>query len=368
VNVIHTDLLVVGLGPAGCAAASAALSTAPGLRLVAIDAATFPRDKLCGGAVPGGGLRELALAGLELRVPHVRASHARLRACRNEVRVALPTPAAVVERRSFDADLVAQVRAEGGQVIEAAPLLGIEGGVARTGAGDVEFRAAIVADGASATGRRSLGLPAGHRVPLREARAPRAQEDLVFDLDAGVTGYAWRFPCPGTSALEENLGAYALAGGGVDAALRGWAAAEDLPAAAPEAWALRVRDRLEPTGVPGALLAGEALGADPLLGEGIRYALWSGRIAGRLAAHALRAGRVPSPAAYRRALACTRTGAVLALFVRLAPRLYGTDLRWRRAAADPAVAAAFAGLVSGEPVVPAGARLLARYAAFRHGP
>jgi flavin-dependent dehydrogenase len=363
--VIRTDLLVVGLGPAGCAAARAARSAVRDVRVLAVDAASFPRDKPCGGAIPGGGLRELAMAGLELRVAHDRVGYARLRAGGEEVRVALPAPAAVVERRAFDADLVRQVRAAGAQVIEGAPLLGIERGVARTGAGEIAFRALVVADGVSAAGRRALALPAGRRVPLREARAARAQGDLVFDLDVGVAGYAWRFPSAGESAGEESLGAYALAGGGVDATLRTWAAAEGLAATGREAWALRVRDRTEPTGVGPALLAGEALGADPLTAEGIRYALWSGRIAGRLAARALVAGRSPSPLAYRCALGCTRTGAVLALGVRLAPRLYGTDPRWRRAAAHPAVVAAFAALVSGEAVVPHVARLLLRYAGVR---
>ncbi len=362
---IRTDLLVVGLGPAGCAAARAALAVVPGLRVVAVDAARFPRDKLCGGAVPGGGRRELALAGFALRVPHVSVSHARLRTEGKDVRVALPTPAVVIERNAFDADLVAQVRDAGVEAIEGAPLLGLDGGVARTGAGDVVFRALVMADGASARGRRALGLAAGRRAPLREARAARSQEDLVFDLDAGIAGYAWRFPCPGVKQPAENLGAYAFSGGGVDDVLAVWGSAEGLTSTGAEAWALRLRDPREPVGIAGALLAGDALGADPLTGEGIRYALWSGRIAGGLAARALRAGRAPSPDAYRRALARSRTGMVLALFVRLAPRLYGIDPRWRRAAASPAVAQAFAALVSGAPVVPQIAGLLLRRIVMR---
>ena len=362
---IDADLLVVGAGPAGCAAAVAARAEARSLRVVVIDAARFPRDKLCGGAIPGGGRRELALAGLSLRVPHAVAAQVRLRVAGADLRVPLPIPAVVVERRAFDADLVAQARSSGAEVLEGAALLGVEGRVAATAAGPVAFRALVAADGASAAGRRALGLPPGPRLPLREARVPRGQEDLLFDLDAGAGGYAWRFPCPGGAGPEENAGAYAFRGGGAcaDAALRELARAEGLCLNG-DAWSLRPRGRGEPVGVPGALLAGEALGVDPLAGEGIRYALWSGRIAGRSAARALRAGRLPSPAAYARALARTRTGAVLALFVRLAPRLYGEDPRWRRLAADAAVAAGFADLVSGAAVLPAAARLLARWASL----
>jgi len=363
VKPLEADLLVVGAGPAGCAAAVAARREWPALRVAVVDAARFPRDKLCGGAIPGGGRRELALAGLALRVPHAVAAHARLRACGAELRVPLPVPAVVVERRAFDADLVAQARAAGAVVVEGAPLLGLEGRLARTGAGPVAFRALVVADGASAAGRRALGLPPGPRLPLREARAPRGQDDLLFDLDAGLAGYAWRFPCPGGAGQDENAGAYAFRGGGASAgaALRDFARAEELALDDGAAWSLRPRAIGGPVGIAGALLAGEALGVDPLAGEGIRYALWSGRIAGRIAARALRSGRAPSPARHARALALSRSGAVLALFARLAPRLYGEDPRWRRLAADAAVAAGFAELVSGAPLLPAVAHLLARW-------
>jgi flavin-dependent dehydrogenase len=361
----ETDLLVVGGGPAGCAAAMAARTAAPGLRVTILDAARFPRDKLCGGAIPGGGLRELAAAGLALRVPRAEVRRAVLRLEGRTLDVALPSAAAVVERRAFDHDLVRQARDAGVEVVEGAPLVALAGGIADTGAGLVACRAVVVADGVSGAGRRAVGLPPGRRVPLREATAPaRAQDALVFDLDAGVAGYAWRFPCPTAGGPGENLGAYALAPEDPGPALRAWAQREGLPADGARPWALRLYDPAAPAGIPGALLAGDALGADPLAGEGIRYALWSGRIAGRLAAGALRVGRAPDPGAYRRALARTRTGAVLALSARLGPRLHGGG-RWRRLAADRAVAEAWAALVSGAPVVPVAAALLARYAWLR---
>jgi flavin-dependent dehydrogenase len=131
------------------------------------------------------------------------------------------------------------------------------------------------------------------------------------------------------------------------------------------AWSLRLWDPGGPVGLPGALLAGEALGADPLAGEGIRYALWSGRLAGEVAARALARGEAPSPRAYRRRLRLSRSGAALALLARLGRRLHGPDRSWRRLAADPAVAGALAALISG--ASPAGPvlRLLLRYRALR---
>jgi flavin-dependent dehydrogenase len=347
---VRCDLLIVGAGPAGCAAAVAARRAAPRLQVWVVDAARFPREKPCGGAITGGGLRELELAGLALRVPHAVATHVVLRAAGRAERVALPHPAVVVRRREFDADLVVQAREAGATVLEEARLDGIEGEVAITGRGNVRFGAMIAADGVSGASRRALGLGAGRRVPLRVARLSTARQwDLVFDLDVGFPGYAWRFPCIDSGQAAESCGVYSTGGAReLDDALARFARREGVLVGPLERSAIRLFDPKGPVGSGKVLLAGEALGVDPLAGEGIRYALWSGRLAGRLAAVALRRGRAPSPRAYRVRLLGSRSGLVLELAARLAPRLYGPDPRWRRAAADRQVAQAFAALVSGE--------------------
>ncbi len=404
------DLLIAGAGPAGCAAAVAARSAAPSLRVTLLEAARFPREKLCGGAITGGGLREMDLAGLQLRVPHVAVRHAVLRGGGRMLRVSLPRPAAVVRRRELDADLAAQARAMGAEILEGAPLLSGRvlarpgaPGVVETGAGPICFRALICADGVGGPSRRLLGLPRGRRVPLREALVePRRQQDLVFDLDAAISGYAWRFPCIEAGVEAENAGVYSLArtaaeeetprygtGAAGDApshgtgaagdkppshgadrltqALLRWAETEGLGPLAPQVYALRLFDPGGPVGIPGALLAGDALGADPLAGEGIRYAFWSGRVAGGLAAHALLRGALPSPRVYRLRLAASRSGVTLALAARLAPRLHLGDPKWRRVATQRRVAEAVAALISGaHPLAPIAA-LAASYGRLAAG-
>jgi flavin-dependent dehydrogenase len=353
---MRCDVLIAGAGPAGCAAAIAARRAAPHLSVVLVDAARFPRDKPCAGAITGGGLRELDRAGLALRVPHAVVSHARLRADGREARVELPRPAAVVRRLELDADLVQQVRDAGATVVEGAALTAVEGDRARTGTGEISFGALVCADGAAGPSRRLLGLGPGRHALLREARVPGApQWDLLFDLDAGVPGYAWRFPAPALAgAMAETVGVYAHERtAGLGPALAAWLGREGLPAAKPVRWPIRLHEPGAPVGkdlgAVQALLAGEALGVDPLTGEGIRYALWSGRIAGALAAGALARRRAPSLAEYRVRLAASRSGLALAALSQLAGRIYGPDARWRRLAAEPRVAAAFAAVVSGHP-------------------
>jgi flavin-dependent dehydrogenase len=332
----------------------AARRAAPDLRVVLVDSARFPRDKVCGGAITGGGLLEMERAGLALRVPHAVARFVTVRVDGASVRVELPRPAAVVRRLEWDADLLAQAREAGAVVIEGAPLLGLRGDVAETGAGPIGFAALVCADGAAGPSRRLLGLPPGRRAPLREAlSAERGQEDLVFDLDALVPGYAWRFPCLAGARAVENAGVYSPGGASdLGEALARWAEGEGLRTGPPEAWSLRLRERGGPVGAGRALLAGEALGADALTGEGIRYALWSGRIAASLAARAIRRQGTPWAEgrlrlAYRARLAASRSGVVLSLFRSLALRLHGGEPRWRRLAGDRDVIGALAELVSG---------------------
>ncbi len=345
----------------------AARRAAPGLTVVVIDAARFPREKPCGGALTGGGLRELELAGLLLRVPRAPVTHAALRIDGVTRRVELPRPAAVVRRIELDADLVSQVRRAGAEVREGAALSSLELGRALTSGGPIAFQAMVAADGAGGRTRRALGLPAGRRVPLRETQLDGAGErDLLFDLDAVARGYAWRFPCIAGGRAAESCGVYALEpSGSLATAMAELLAGAGGTAGGPvQSSSLRLFDPSGPVGAGRALLAGDALGADALAGEGLRYAFWSGRLAGALAAGALRRGRAPSLREYRARLLVSRSGILLQLGARLAGRHHGSDPRWRRAAADGRVAAALAALVSGaHPVRPLLA-LAARYPAL----
>src|SRR3954471_9381772 len=59
-----TDLLGIGAGPAGTAAAITAVGA--GRRVVVVDRATFPRDKTCGDGLTTGALRWLETLGVSL--------------------------------------------------------------------------------------------------------------------------------------------------------------------------------------------------------------------------------------------------------------------------------------------------------------
>ncbi|MDA0636783.1 NAD(P)/FAD-dependent oxidoreductase [Nonomuraea sp. MCN248] len=306
------DLVVVGAGPAGCAAALGALRRRPGIRVLVLDKAGFPRDKACGDGIAAHGRDELARLGVPGLIDDYRPTPRLTVVSPGGMRVSATAarPNHVVPRLVFDARLVEAARAAGAEVrlhrvrevTGAGPVAVIDG--------RIRARVVIAADGANSAVRRLIGLPAS---PERHtAIAVRGYADVPEDDDvqliamqrAGWPAYAWSFPIGdgtanvGFGMLLPRLRATGLPGRRV---LHG-RLAELLPDR--PARDLRAHHLPLSTGrpVPGAgpvLLAGDAAGLiNPLTGEGIYYALLSGRLAGEAAAVAAGA---PLPA-YRDAL------------------------------------------------------------------
>ncbi len=305
-GVHHADVIVVGGGPAGSAAAIT-LARA-GRHVVLIDKATFPRDKCCGDGLTTGSLRLLEDLGLD---PSAVSTWQHV----DDVVVVGPTGvstrlsfprgrgefAAVAERRDLDAALLDVARTNGVEVHEGAALTHAETrddrvvlGVA--GLGQLEAPYAIGADGMWSTLRRCLDARLeGYRGDWHAFRqyfsdvSPTAAIELAVWFEADLLPcYAWSFPLPGNRA---NVGFGILRGSRLSGAdmNRTWIdllqrphIAEFLgPNAVPEgshrAWPI-------PTRLPGPKLSHDrvlfvgdsAAVGDPMTGEGIGQALASG--------------------------------------------------------------------------------------------
>jgi geranylgeranyl reductase family protein len=318
------DLVVVGAGPAGTAAAMTA--QARGLDVVVLDRATFPRDKTCGDGLTAAALR--LLEGFGVDVPRLPAADVRTVVVVGPDRwqVELPLPnaglhAAVVTRADLDAALVARAQALGVTVRAGVGVVDVredaDAVVVRTADGDtVRARAVIAADGHYSSVRRARGaspadLGTWHAVRqyYRAVGDPRLW--VVFERDL-LPGYAWVFPLPGGRA---NVGFGVLRRAGRDG--------HRLAALWPELLTRQpLRDALGPRAEPEGrhrawpipsvysparltdgriLYVGDAAGVvDPMTGEGIAQAIESGA----LAAEAVAGGGTPATVAdrYRRSV------------------------------------------------------------------
>ncbi len=291
------DVAVVGAGPAGAAAALSALRSRAGARVLLLDRSDFPRDKSCGDGIAPHALDELARLG----AAHVLADRAPISRLRLvsprgvEAVSTLRRADVVVPRTVFDARLVtcavergAELRRHTVRSVELQPDRVVLDG-------SIEARVIVAADGANGVVRRLLGLP--RQVSSTVAVAVRGYipwqtddpEQLIVMDGRDWPAYAWRFDAgDGTANVGFGmlLSHLATLDHGKDALQS--RLVELLPEAA---GAERLRSHhlplstarpVQPAGR--VLLAGDAASlVNPLTGEGIFYALLSGRLAGACA-------------------------------------------------------------------------------------
>lgn len=322
VPVPDAELLVIGAGPAGCAAAITA--SRAGRSVVVVDRASFPRDKTCGDGLTTGALRLLEQLGVPLAALDASAAVSDVvLVSPSGRRIQLPLPrdgehTRVMRRVDLDEALVAAARASGAMVIENAALTelkSLDSGVEATLEDGRALRApfAVAADGNYSTARRLLTPDAppllGEWSAFRQYFGSVDEQRLwvLFERDL-LPGYAWVFPLPGGRA---NVGFGMLRGPGVTGkvlaekwrtllerpSIRDILGPRAQPEGAHRAWP--IPSHLDPARLAHGrvLFAGDAAGVvDPMTGEGIAQALETGMLAARAITH------VPHPPIGHRSL------------------------------------------------------------------
>lgn len=196
------DVLVVGLGPAGTAAAFAA--AARGLAVLAIDRKRVIGEPVqCAEFVPrpmstytrAPGVLVQAIDGMKSFLPSGAVERS-------------PFSGLMVDRAAFDRALAARAREAGAEIATDTRLVGLdaESGEARlrTGSGDgaerfesVRYRVLIAADGPHSPCARQLGLPPLEVVHTRQYTVPLKRpygETDIWLSDEYPGGYGWLFP------------------------------------------------------------------------------------------------------------------------------------------------------------------------------
>tara|TARA_R110002096_G_scaffold44526_8_gene120224 strand:- start:30009 stop:31208 length:1200 start_codon:yes stop_codon:yes gene_type:complete len=341
------DVIIAGAGPAGVAVAARLAQKGRAGRILVLDRYHFPRDKPCGGALTGHMGPVMEELGLAVRVGRVACPDAVVRCGSFERRVEMGQTVDVIRRQDFDADLVAQAREAGVEVIEGEGLssyVTFDDGVTVTTSAKRELRCKVLvgADGAASKVRKQIlgnAKETPHRLFVIELNVPAPEgfeTSMVYDfglMNRGLCGYVWLFPAPGnrlnvglmhypnakknlsgrelTALLAEGLRPY-----GVEVpakGVRGW-----------PVWGYHPDAKISE---PRVLTVGDAAGIDGLTGEGIAVAMEQAVVAGDCIDAAIASGDF-SFSRYRKKIRSATVGRELALDRWLAKLLYGSS-RWR---------------------------------------
>jgi geranylgeranyl reductase family protein len=327
------DAIVVGAGPAG--ATTAYHLAQAGLDVLLLEKSTFPREKVCGDGLTPRAVKQLVAMGIDVSEEAGWLRNKGLRVIGGGRRLELDWPelasfpdyGLVRKRDDFDERLARQAQKAGARMLERCTVTGpvrdertgrITGVEAKLGEEKrpVSFHAPVVvaADGNSSRLSLAMGLHRDAKRPMGVAvrtyfTSPRHDDDYLeswFELwdrrdgrERLLPGYGWVF---GMGDGTSNVGL-----GVLDSSpsfkeldwrevLRTWCASM------PEEWqftpehmtgpirgaALPMAFNRQPHYARGLMLVGDAGGlVNPFNGEGIAYAMESGRIAAEVISQAL---------------------------------------------------------------------------------
>jgi geranylgeranyl reductase family protein len=296
VVVESVDVLIVGGGPAGASAGAHAARAHPTWSIVILDKAAWPRDKVCGDGIGPDAVEELELLGARgILNGHAPLSRVHLRGSAGvEVYGRPPRSGYAIRRMEFDAGLLAHAKSSGVTVVQ--ERLESLSSVGRVTTVNNSWRArhVIIADGANSRGRALLGMghaPRDHMGFSVRGYMAHTGTDLEISWSRDLPrGYSWVFPL-GDGTANVGVGVPRSALGSGEPKKRLWAALEAATGLPSDDPSLRAHHlpytsaRLSLT--HGALLfVGDAGGlVNPLSGEGIYYALASGRLASDSLSH-----------------------------------------------------------------------------------
>jgi menaquinone-9 beta-reductase len=322
------DVIVVGAGPGGATAAYHLAQA--GVDVIALEKSAFPREKVCGDGLTPRAVKQLVAMGIDLSPDNGWIRNHGLRILGGGMRIEMPWPelaafpsyGLVRPRQDFDEILARTAQKAGAQLYEntmvTAPIrdertdrvVGVETKDGRT------FRAplVLVADGNSSRFSLALGIRKRDDRPMgvayrRYYRSPRHDDDWLeswLELWDGspaesrlLPGYGWIFGVgDGTSNVGLGILNTSDAFGKTD--YRGlldrwlahlpeeWGYVEENATGPIRGAALPMGFNRKPHYADGALLVGDAGGmVNPMNGEGIAYAMESGRLAAEIVAQAL---------------------------------------------------------------------------------
>jgi geranylgeranyl reductase family protein len=336
---MQTDVLVVGAGPGGSAAAYHLARH--GVDVTLLERSAFPREKVCGDGLTPRGVVAMMKMGVDPADPGFERVVG-LRVYSRTDMIELPWPelrswpdfGLTRTRHDFDAVLAARAQKAGARLLERTEAIepivrdGWVTGARIRNAEDreepgrsVEARFVIAADGAASRfakpagvrrdDSRPLGIAARRYYAADHHPGPWLESWLdLWEGDVLLPGYGWLFPLAdgtinlgagllNTSKSFKNVSAQRVFDAFAAMLPPSWGFSEETAVGKPLSGPLPMGFNRSPLAVPGMLLIGDAAGAvNPFNGEGIAYAMETGELAAEVVHEALVRDRAAIAATY----------------------------------------------------------------------
>ena len=307
------DLIVIGAGPGGAATAYHAARS--GLSTLVLDRQTFPRDKPCGDGLMPHAAEEIRLMGLGdwLDEPHHGkfsgfSMYTDTAFFRQSVPPTLHGPTGYVARREeTDEKLAERAKVAGAELregIRATKLLrssagAVAGVAAENGNGELRFEAPLViaADGVGGFAGEGMKVhqnAVARRQYFKNVDGPNKEDLQVFitrDMNEDHAGYGWVFYLgDGTANVGAGVSTKALAKTGrnlkdfydrflEEPRMKAWLENAE-PEGPAKSWSLKMGMWGAKRYGAGIMTVGDAASMiHPISGEGVGYAIESGRLA-----------------------------------------------------------------------------------------
>ena len=300
------DLIIIGGGPSGLSTALHLQRTAPHLatRILILEKEQYPRFKLCAGGLTLDAEILLERLGLDVNeVPHVTAGniHFDFAGKGLNIRIRGQHALRVIRRNDFDHWLAKKAESRGIEIREGVTVKNIipdqNGVTIETDQGIFHAQVVVGADGSNGITRRCI-------FPNASVYTARVLEVITPSLPAGrwgqayfefspvpnnIAGYIWDFPTQVNGEAMRCWGIYDtnLLAGEKRPPLKEPLAEEmsrfgfNLDDYELKGHPIRWFSPENQMSVPRVLLVGDAVGADPIFGEGISIALGYGTVAAR---------------------------------------------------------------------------------------
>lgn len=195
------DVIIIGAGPAGSAAAK--VLSQSDLKYAVIDKAKFPRDKLCGGGLTYKSTKKLNTLGLKFSdISNKKEDKVRLMAKRVDRIMPLYNSIYMIDRNEFDFNNIKQGTKN--NFYDNQKIISISNNIITTNKNKFKYKYLIYADGVNGLSRKLISIRKfGFCL---EYTVDKELKDTIFDFSAIPNGYGWVFPKIGHTVI--GVGAF----------------------------------------------------------------------------------------------------------------------------------------------------------------